>query len=342
MTEKNSANSEKAVVLAAGTWGITLACLLSRKGHRVGVWEYDPAVVAELTATRRHPKLPGLKIPPQLEITTDLAAAIEGTQKIVCAVPAAHLRQTCRAVATAGYAGQVFVICSKGIEQGTHALPAAIAGEELGAAASGKVGLLSGPSHAEEVSRDLPTAVAAAAEDLRVAEQIRDFFMTPYFRVYTQTDVLGVELAAALKNVIAISCGIADGLGFGDNSKAGLITRGLSEILRLGVVLGAQPETFMGLAGIGDLVVTCMSRHSRNWQFGSFVGKGASSEEALEQVGMVVEGYYTARAAVELARSVGVEMPISEAVAQVLFEGRKAVDAVPALMLRQPKSEMEG
>ena len=332
----------KIAVLAAGTWGITLASLLARKGLEVKVWEHAAEVVEELLATRRHPKLPHLEIPPELPISTDLAATLAGSEAIVCVVPAAHLRETCRRVAECGYGEQLFVLCSKGIEQGTHALLTDVAEQELGAAARGHIGLLSGPSHAEEVSREIPTAVTGAAEEIGVAERIRELFMTPRFRVYTQTDVLGVELSAALKNVIAIACGIAEGLGFGDNSKAGLVTRGMSEIMRLGTRMGARQETFFGLAGIGDLVVTCMSRHSRNWKFGYLLGQGKSPEEALREVGMVVEGYYTVRAAVELAAAHDTEMPISEAVAKVLFHGVGAGESVEALMMREPKSEMQG
>lgn len=326
-------------VLSAGTWGITLAWLLHGKGYAVRVWEYAQAVVDTLRTTRRHPKLPGLAIPAELELGTDMAALVKGAEVLVCVVPAAHLRQTARSLARAGYAGQPVVICTKGIEQGTHALPVDVVGQELGAGAAGKLAILSGPSHAEEVSQAMPTAVTAAAQDPALADRVRDLFMTPRFRVYTQTDVRGVELGGALKNVIAIACGISDGLGFGDNAKAGLITRGLSEMLRLGVTLGAQPETFFGLAGLGDLVVTCMSRHSRNWKFGSLVGAGRPVELALSDVGMVVEGYYTARAAVDLAAEKRVEMPITEAVGQVLFQGKKPGEAVPSLMLRDPKSE---
>jgi glycerol-3-phosphate dehydrogenase (NAD(P)+) len=328
-------------LLCAGTWGISLATLLHGKGHAVRVWEVAPEVVRVLSETRRHPKLPDLRIPPDLPLTTDIAACLHGAEAIVFVPPAAHLRETARRVAAAGYAGQRAIICSKGIEQGSHALPLEVVREELGPAAEGRIGILSGPSHAEEVSRGLPTAVAAAAADLALAEWIRDLFATPRFRIYTQTDVVGVELAAALKNVIAIACGISDGLGFGDNAKAGLITRGLQEILRLGTARGARPETFFGLAGIGDLVVTCMSRHSRNWKFGSLVGAGTAPERALKDVGMVVEGYYTVRAAVELAAQAGVDMPISQAVAAVLFHGQAPLEAVSALMLRDPKSEMQ-
>lgn len=330
----------KVTVLSAGTWGISLAALLHGKGETVRVWEFDPEVVRVLRETRRHPRLKELEVPEAILPTNDLDEALAGCEVIVCVVPAAHLRETARRVIAAGYAGQLFVICSKGIEKGTHHLPHEVAAQELGEAARGRIVVLSGPSHAEEVSRNLPTAVAVAGESLATAEEVQALFMTPRFRVYTQTDMVGVELGAALKNVIAIACGISDGLGFGDNAKAGLITRGLSEILRLGTAMGARSETFIGLAGVGDLVVTCMSRHSRNWKFGSLVGKGLTPAAALDEVGMVVEGYHTVEAAVELAQTWNVEMPITGAVAAVLFDGMTAMEAVSGLMLRDAKSEI--
>ena len=332
----------KVAVLAAGTWGITLACLLARKELDVRVWEFDEGVVEQLLAQRHHPKLPHLEIPGSMPISTDLPGTIAGAGAIVCVVPAMHMRQTCRMVAESGNSEQMFVICSKGIEADTHALLSDVAREELGEGSEHRIGILSGPSHAEEVSRDIPTAVTSAGLDLATAEKIRDLFTTPRFRIYTQTDMLGVELASALKNVIAISCGISDGLGFGDNSKAGLVTRGLSEIMRLGLNMGAKRETFFGLAGMGDLVVTCMSQHSRNWKFGVLLGQGITAEDALTQVGMVVEGYYSVKAAVELATVHQVEMPITQAVAAVLFGGISPEQAVTALMMREPKSEMQG
>jgi len=327
-------------VLSAGTWGISLAALLHHKGHSVRVWEFAQSVVDELLRTRRHPKLADFEIPGPIAIDTDLRAMLAGAEAVVCAVPAAHLRATCKRARAEGYAGQPFVICSKGIEQGTLDLMHEVAAQELGAGARSHIVQLSGPSHAEEVSRGLPTAVTVAGESLAEAEAVQALFMTPRFRVYTQTDLVGVELGAALKNVIAIACGISDGLGFGDNAKAGLVTRGLAEILRLGLVMGARAETFYGLAGMGDLVVTCMSRHSRNWKFGSLIGQGRNSEQALAEVGMVVEGYYTVQAAEALARREAVEMPITEAVAAVLFKGLKPLEAVSGLMLRDPKSEL--
>ncbi len=304
------------------------------------MWEFAQGVVDELTRTRRHPKLGDFAVPAGIALSTDMAAQLAGAEAVVCVVPAAHLRATCRSAAASGYAGQLFVVCTKGIEQGTLSMMHEVATEELGTGA--QVALLSGPSHAEEVSRGLPTAVVAAAETLPVAEEVQVLFMAPTFRVYTQTDLVGVELGAALKNVIAIACGISDGLGFGDNAKAALMTRGLSELLRLGLAMGARPETFYGLAGMGDLVVTCMSRHSRNWRFGSLVGQGRTPDEALAEVGMVVEGYYTVQAAVALAAAKGVDMPITQAVAAVLFEGRRPLEAVSGLMLREAKSEVGG
>lgn len=327
-------------VLSAGTWGITLAVLLHGKGHSVRVWEFSQAVVDELSTARRHPKLKDFQIPAELVLSTGMDAMLEGAEAVVCAVPAAHLRETCLLAAREGYGGQLFVICSKGIEQGTLSLMHQVAGEELGAQA--RIAVLTGPSHAEEVSRGLPTAVTVAGESEDTAREAQALFMTPRFRVYTQTDLVGVELGGSLKNVIAISCGISDGLGFGDNAKAGLITRGLSEIVRLGLTLGARMETFAGLAGMGDLVVTCMSPHSRNWKFGNLIGQGRSAEEALREVGMVVEGYYTVQAAIELSSRMGVEMPITEAVGAVLFQGLQPLDAVSGLMLRDPRSEGDG
>ena len=329
----------KVTVLSAGTWGISLAALLHGKGEAVRVWEFDPEVVRVLRETRRHPRLKALDVPEAILPTNDLEEALAGSEVMVCDVPAANLRETARRTVQAGYHGQLFVICSKGIEKGTHHLPHEVAAQELGHAGRERIVLLSGPSHAEEVSRNLPTAVTVAGATLETAETVQALFMTPRFRVYTQTDMVGVELGAALKNVIAIACGISDGLGFGDNAKAGLITRGLSEILRLGIAMGARLETFIGLAGVGDLVVTCMSRHSRNWQFGSLVGQGRSPEAALEAVGMVVEGYHTVVAAVELAQIWKVEMPITKAVAAVLFDGMTAMEAVSDLMLRDARSE---
>jgi glycerol-3-phosphate dehydrogenase (NAD(P)+) len=326
-------------VLSAGTWGISLAALLCNKGHTVRVWEFAQAVVDELLRTRRHPKLADFEIPAAVAISTDLRATLAGAEVVVCVVPAVHVRATTKRVRAEGYAGQPYVICSKGIEQGTLCLMHEVAAQELGDAGAGHIVLLSGPSHAEEVSRGLPTAVTVAGETPAEAERVQGLFMTPRFRVYTQTDLMGVELGAALKNVIAISCGISDGLGFGDNAKAGLVTRGLAEILRLGIAMGARPETFYGLAGMGDLVVTCMSRHSRNWKFGSLLGRGRSAEQALAEVGMIVEGYYTVEAAVALAHRHRVEMPITEAVAAVIFHGLKPLEAVGGLMLRDAKGE---
>jgi glycerol-3-phosphate dehydrogenase (NAD(P)+) len=265
---------------------------------------------------------------------------LEGAEAIVCAVPAVHMRETCRRLAGAGYAGQFLVICTKGIEQGTLSLMHEVAQAELGPAVRSRLAVLSGPSHAEEVSLGMPTAVAVAAESQETAQAVQQLFMQRSFRVYTLTDVAGAELGGALKNVIAIACGISDGLGFGDNAKAALITRGLTEIIRLGLSLGARVETFYGLSGIGDLVGTAMSRHSRNWRFGKLLGEGVPAEEALERIGMVVEGRYTVEAAVALGQRQGVELPITDAVSAVLFHELPPLEAVSGLMLRDPKSEM--
>lgn len=326
-------------VLSAGTWGISLAKLLHQQGNPVRVWEYSNQVVKELRDKRRHPRLPEMEIPADLEFSTEMAPMLAEARIVVCVVPAAHMRETCRLVAQSGYQGQPFVICTKGIEQETLKLMTDVAQDELGAQSDNKLVVLSGPSHAEEVSRGLPTVVTAASDNEALSLQIQEIFSTPRFRVYTQTDVKGVELGGALKNVIAIACGISDGLGHGDNAKAALITRGLMEIIRLGTKMGAETQTFYGLTGMGDLVVTCMSRHSRNWQYGNLIGKGHSPQEALKEVGMVVEGEYTVKAAVILAQTHKVEMPITKAVADVLFGGVNAKQAVPGLMMRDPKSE---
>jgi len=335
-------------VLSAGTWGITLAKLLFDKGYGVRVWEYSPQVVETLMNTRSHPKLPRFELPPGLEVTGSIEEALRDTPAggpenggaIICVVPAAHLRDTARMVVQAGYTGRLFVICSKGIENGSLKLMTDVAAEELGPESRGQLAVLSGPSHAEEVSLNMPTAITAASDDPRTAQVVQEMFMTPFFRVYSNTDIIGVELGGALKNVIAIACGISDGLGHGDNAKAALITRGLTEIIRLGTVMGAKAETFNGLTGMGDLVVTCMSQHSRNWRFGSLVGQGLSPQQALEKVGMVVEGQYTVQAAVALSRREQVELPISEAVFAVLFKGMSPRDAVASLMRREAKQEI--
>ena len=329
------------LTLSAGVWGTTLSVLLAENGHDVTVWEYSGKVVEEIRRTGHHPRLPHMPIPSQIAFSTDLAQALAGREVVLCVVPAEHVRSTLSQLAQQGYAGQIVIMASKGIEQGSMALLADVAREVLGPSAEGRIGLLSGPTIAWEVSQGVPTAITASAADPAVARTIQGLFHSPRFRVYTQTDMVGVELASALKNVIAIACGINDGLGLGANSKAALITRGLWEITRLGTRLGARAETFYGLAGIGDLVVTCTSTHSRNRTFGELLGKGMPPAQALEQVGMVVEGYYTVRAALDLARKAQVELPIIQAVYDVVFGNMSPQAAVMALMQREAKPEGE-
>ena len=319
---------------------MSLAHVLADAGHAVRVWEFDPAIVETLNRTRHHPHLPELVIPPAMRFTNNIGEFARDTEAFICAVPAAHIRQTARALLKAGYAGQPVIIGSKGIEQGTHCLTVDMWEQELGPVGKGRIGVISGPSIAKEVILSLPTAVVAAASDPALMERIQELFMRPWFHVFLQPDVVGVELGGALKNVVAIACGISDGLGYGDNAKAALMTRGLAEMVRLGVSLGAKAQTFYGLAGDGDMILTSVSRHGRNVRFGSLLGMGKSPEQAQAGVGQVVEGAYTVRAAVELSDKYKLEMPISRAVHAVLFQGHAPGDVVTALMRRDAKMEM--
>jgi len=328
-------------VLAAGTWGITLASLLASKGGDVKVWEIDNGLVEELLSTRRHPKLPYLEIPQSLPISSDLAATLSDAEVIVSVVPSVYMRDTCRLVAKYWSGKQMFIICSKGIEAGTHALLSDIAKEELGEGSEHFIGVLSGPSHAEEVSRDIPTAVTSAAPDLSTAERIRELFNTPRFRIYTQTDMLGVELCGALKNVIAIACGMGDGVGVGDNTRSAVIVRGLAELTRLGVAMGAQPQTLAGLAGMGDLIATCISPQSRNRYVGEQLGRGRSISEIIDEMHMVAEGVKTSRVGMELAAHYDIEMPICREVYGALYEGKSALQAYRGLIRHRAGSEDE-
>jgi len=334
------AAATQVTVLGAGAWGMSLAYVLHDAGHAVRVWEFVPEVVATLERTRKHPKLPKMVIPADLHFSADLAASVKGAEILVCAVPAEHLRDTARAVVRAGYAGQVVIIGSKGIESGTHALSAEVWSQELGAAGAGKVGVLYGPSLADEVSIGLPTTVVASAEDRALIERIHRLFHRPWFHVYLQPDLRGVELCGALKNVIAIACGVSDGLGYGTNAKAALMTRGLGEMVKIGVAMGAQAHTFYGMAGIGDLIVTCTSPHGRNWKYGSLLGQGRTADQALAEVGQVVEGRYTVRAALELGELLGLTLPIVRAVHAMAYEGRTAREVAAALLPDDPYSEI--
>jgi glycerol-3-phosphate dehydrogenase (NAD(P)+) len=327
----------KTSVIGAGSWGTALAINLANNGHQVTVWSLLEDEVNMLSTQREHKdKLPGVKIPDSITFTTDLEKSCTDVDMIVLAVPSVYARSTAHNMASYIKEGQLIVTVSKGIEEDTLMIQSEIVEDEIPQAV---VAVLSGPSHAEEVGRGLPTTVVAGAKTKAVAEMVQSYFMNEVFRVYTSPDMLGIELGASLKNVIALAAGMADGLGFGDNTKAALITRGIKEISRLALAMGAKVETLGGLSGIGDLIVTCASRHSRNRKAGMLMGQGYSMQEAMDEVKMVVEGVYSAKAAIALARKYNVDMPIIEQVNAVLFEGQPAKDAVLELMMRDKKSE---
>jgi glycerol-3-phosphate dehydrogenase (NAD(P)+) len=327
----------KTSVIGAGSWGTALAINLANNGHQVTVWSLLEDEVNMLSTQREHKdKLPGVKIPDSITFTTDLEKSCTDMDMIVLAVPSVYARSTTHNMASYIKEGQLIVTVSKGIEEDTLMIQSEIVEDEIPQAV---VAVLSGPSHAEEVGRGLPTTVVAGAKTKAVAETVQSYFMNEVFRVYTSPDMLGIELGASLKNVIALAAGMADGLGFGDNTKAALITRGIKEISRLALAMGAKVETLGGLSGIGDLIVTCASRHSRNRKAGMLMGQGYSMQEAMDEVKMVVEGVYSAKAAIALARKYNVDMPIIEQVNAVLFEGQPAKDAVLELMMRDKKSE---
>lgn len=323
-------------VIGSGTWGTALAVLLTGNGHEVELWSAVPAEVEALTATRRHLNLGDTPIPEKIRVTGDLEQAMKDKELLVLSVPSVYVRETAHRMAPFLKEGQVITNVAKGIEDTTLKNLSEIIEEELPAA---RVTVLSGPSHAEEVSRGLPTTCVAGAHRRQDAELVQNLFMSPVFRVYTSPDMLGIELGGALKNVIALAAGIADGLGCGDNTKAALITRGIAEITRLGTAMGGSPETFSGLTGIGDLIVTCASMHSRNRRAGILIGKGYTMDEAMKEVKMVVEGVYSARAARALSKKYQVSMPIVEQVNEVLFDGKPAKDALYDLMLRDRRAE---
>ncbi|RHP48365.1 MULTISPECIES: NAD(P)H-dependent glycerol-3-phosphate dehydrogenase [unclassified Clostridium] len=323
-------------VIGAGSWGIALSSLLSANGHQVTVWSAFEKEVESLKETRGLKTLPDLVLPDDMEFTADLASAMKDKDLLVTAVPSIYVRETAKKMKPFLAEGQLVVNVAKGIEEATLMTLTDILEEELPGA---DVAVLSGPSHAEEVSRGLPTTCVAGAKTRETAEKIQNIFMSPVFRVYISPDILGIEIGGALKNVIALAAGIADGLGYGDNTKAALITRGVAEISRLGIAMGGKAETFGGLTGIGDLIVTCASMHSRNRRAGILIGKGYTMKEAMDEVQMVVEGVYSAKAGLALARKYQVSMPIIESVNEVLFDGKSAKEAVADLMLRDKTVE---
>ena len=327
----------KVGILGAGSWGTALALLLHKNGHQVTVWSIVEEEVRMLSEEREHKsKLPGVKIPDDMIFTTDLKASVEGKDFIVLAVPSPFTRSTARNMSAFVKEGQIIVDVAKGIEESTLMTLSQQIEEEIPQA---DVAVLSGPSHAEEVGRGLPTIVCIGAKSKKTASYLQEMFMNEVFRVYISPDRLGMELGGSLKNVIALAAGIADGMGYGDNTKAALITRGIAEIARLGVAMGGAIESFTGLTGIGDLIVTCASVHSRNRKAGYLMGQGKSMQEAMDEVKMVVEGVYSTKAAVKLGKEYNVSLPIINKVNEILFEGKDPKEAVNELMLRDSKPE---
>lgn len=324
-------------VIGAGSWGIALSVLLSNNGHHVKVWSALEDEIKMLTLNHEHKdKLPGVILSDKISFTVDLKEAVEGKDLLVLAVPSPFVRSTAASLHEVVSEGQIIVNVAKGIEESTLMTLSQIIEEEVPQA---EVTVLSGPSHAEEVGRGIPTTIVVGAKSKKTAEYIQNIFMSEVFRVYISPDVLGIELGAALKNVVALAAGIADGLGYGDNTKAALITRGITEIARLGMAMGGKFETFCGLSGIGDLIVTCASMHSRNRRAGILIGQGKTMDEAMKEVKMVVEGVYSAKAALGLSQKYGVQIPIIEQVNQVLFDNKPASEALMDLMTRDKKIE---
>lgn len=330
---------EKICVLGAGSWGTALALVVAKKGYNVSMWTLSADQCQKVNSTRENVDyLPGVNIPKNIHITTDLKEAINDSSVIVLAVPSQAIRSVCKQIKPFVNKNQILVDVAKGLEKGTGLRLSQVCEKELPEC---KYVVLSGPSHAEEVSRDIPTTVVVASEDLTTAEKIQDIFMSPKFRVYTNPDVVGVELGGALKNIIAFGAGICDGLGYGDNAKAALMTRGIREISRLGVAMGAETSTFSGLSGIGDLIVTCTSMHSRNRRAGILIGQGKSLDETLKEVKMVVEGITATEVAYEVAKKLNIEMPITNAIYSVLHDGANPNEVVDELMMRNRTHEVE-
>ena len=328
----------KITVLGSGGWGTALALLLLENGNDVTLWSYHEAESEILRKTHENPMLKGVSLPEELKFTTDMAA-VKGCGLVVMATPSFAVRSTAAQLRDLVDPGTILVSVSKGIEKDSSLRLSQVIAEEM--AGKCPVVVLSGPSHAEEVGRRIPTGVVAAADDLTIAQKVQDLFMNQRFRVYTSDDKVGTEICAALKNIIALCAGCCDGMGCGDNTKALLMTRGLAEMARLGVALGGRKETFTGLAGVGDLIVTCCSMYSRNRRCGILIGQGKPIQEAIQEIGAVVEGYYAAANARALAQKAGVEMPIAQAAYEVLYEGRDVHSVITDLMGRAKRSELD-
>ena len=326
----------KAVVVGSGAWGTALAIQLCKNGHDVTMWTFEKELIPQMENERHNIRLPQVKLPEELKISGDYAC-IQGAKLVVMASPSFPARIVAKSAAPYIDDDAVVVSITKGLEDKTHKRMSEVVAEETGK----EVVVLTGPSHAEEVAMGVPTGCLAASGNKELAEFVQDAFMSDFFRIYTSPDPVGAELGGALKNVIALCAGITDGLGCGDNTKAMLMTRGLTETARLGVAMGADKETFTGLSGIGDLIVTCTSMHSRNRRAGILIGQGKDPQTAMEEVGAVVEGYYAAKAAYDLGKKQGIDMPITTAAYRVLYEGANVAEAFKGLMSRGRKSESE-
>lgn len=327
----------KVCIIGGGSWGIALAALLCKNGHEITVWSAHEAKIQMLREKHEIEQLPGVKLPQTAVFTTDDREAVEGKDLLVMTVASSYTREISHRMSRWVVSGQKILNVAKGIEEHTTMTLSEIIEQEIPQA---DVAVMSGPSHAEEVGQGIPTTIVVGARTRETAEYIQNLFMNEAFRVYISPDILGMELGGALKNVVALAAGIADGLGYGDNTKAALITRGITEIARLGTAMGGRFETFCGLTGIGDLIVTCASMHSRNRRAGILIGQGRTCEEAMAEVKMVVEGVHSAKAAMELAEKYNVQLPIIEQVNQILFEGKSSAQAVKELMLRDKKIEV--
>lgn len=328
---------KKIAVIGSGSWGTALAVMLNRYGHEVSIWSRNKATIKDIQETGENKRyLPGIKIEKSIFVTDSPEEAVQGAEIIISAVPSRAVRETMVKFSPLFSKGQVIVNVAKGLEEGSLLRLSQVIQECVPQC---DICILSGPSHAEEVGRDIPTACVIAAEKEDVAKMVQTDFMNPHFRLYTNTDVIGVEMGAALKNIMALAAGMSDGLGFGDNTKAALMTRGMAEMKRLGIAMGGKSETFAGLSGNGDLIVTCTSMHSRNRRAGILLGQGKSLQETLDEVQMVVEGVNTVRAACDMAEKYGVSMPITEEINRVLFEGKDVRTAVLHLMTRVGKAE---
>lgn len=333
---------QKVAVLGAGSWGTALAMVLVENGHDVHIWGHHPEQIHEMNTKHTNEKyLKNIVLPTELKATNNLAECVSGADAVLFVVPTKAIRQVASDFVAVCDNSPVIIHASKGLEQGTHKRISQILEEEIPAKHRDGVVVLSGPSHAEEVARKDVTTITAASSEMASAKYVQLLFSNDYFRVYTNSDVIGVEMGAALKNIIALGSGALSGLNFGDNARAAIMTRGLAEISRLGVAMGADPLTFIGLSGVGDLAVTCASEHSRNFRAGSLLGQGHSLDGILENMGMIVEGVYTTKAAYELSREMNIDMPITEAIYNVLYANSDVSTTVRNIMLREYKSEQE-